>query len=231
MRRSVLNFLVDGLTFLVLLGMAATGLVIRFALPPGTGGRRGHGGLALWGLDRHDWGGVHFWMSAALGVLVAVHVALHWTWVCAVAAGVLRGPRARAPTGLWLHACGAGLVLAVIVLLGGFTWYARQAVRPVRGGAEWQAPAESSPEDPSGGEPRRGRGRMRGRGRTGDPSAGGAARPGPVLGVSSAPRWAAARGGRSEAVGGAQAWKSITATRDQPSLYRLTYSRWSGWSA
>lgn len=70
------NLTVDLLTFVVTMGVAVTGLLLRFVLPPGSGG------LELWGLERHDWGDVHFWLVVGLGVLVVVHVALHWAWVC-----------------------------------------------------------------------------------------------------------------------------------------------------
>ena len=63
MRRNTLNFLVDALTLLAIFVMIATGLVIRFILPPGTGGGHGGAGLLLWGMGRHDWGDVHFWTS------------------------------------------------------------------------------------------------------------------------------------------------------------------------
>ena len=77
MRKNTLNFAVDVLTLLAILLMVGTGLVMKFTLPPGSGGR----GLILSGLGRHDWGDVHFWASVALGVLLVLHVALHWAYV------------------------------------------------------------------------------------------------------------------------------------------------------
>jgi hypothetical protein len=79
--RSVLNFLVDLVGLLAMLGMLTTGLVVRYVLPPGS--RGGHG-LELWGLDRHQWGDIHFWLAIALLAMLVLHVALHWDWVCAV---------------------------------------------------------------------------------------------------------------------------------------------------
>ena len=43
MRRNKLNFLIDALALLAMLGMIATGLVIRYVLPAGSGGH-GRGG-------------------------------------------------------------------------------------------------------------------------------------------------------------------------------------------
>ena len=81
MQRQLLNFFVDLVALLAMLGMVATGLMIRYLLPPGS--RGGHG-LTLWSLDRHEWGDIHFWLAVALLTLLVLHVALHWEWVCAV---------------------------------------------------------------------------------------------------------------------------------------------------
>ena len=60
----------------LLTAMVATGYVLWFVLPPGT--NRTH---VLWGLLRHQWGTMHFWISAALLAVLALHVALHWRWL------------------------------------------------------------------------------------------------------------------------------------------------------
>lgn len=78
MRKNTLNFLVDVVTLLVMLAMVCTGLVMKYALPPGSGGK----GLVLWSLTRHEWGDVHFWLSVAIAALLVLHVLLHWAWVC-----------------------------------------------------------------------------------------------------------------------------------------------------
>ena len=126
MRRSTLNFVVDLVTLLVMFGMIATGLVIRFVLPPGTGGRHGGVGKALWGMGRHDWGDVHFWLSAAIGVLLLIHVALHWAWVCTSVQRIVRGGRSDAakssPRTRNLY--GVGFLLAIIIAFAGFLWIA-----------------------------------------------------------------------------------------------------------
>jgi hypothetical protein len=77
MRKNTLNFLIDLGTLLAILAMIGTGLILKYSLPPGSGGR----GLMLWGLGRHDWGDVHFWAAVGLGLLLATHIALHWPWV------------------------------------------------------------------------------------------------------------------------------------------------------
>lgn len=128
MRKSMLNFFVDLLTLAVIFVMVATGLVIRFVLPPGTGGRHGEGGLLLWSWGRHDWGDVHFWASVTLGALLVVHVALHWSWVCTMVGRLLRGADAGQLSGGRQNIYGVGFLIVVILVFGGFTWYAGTAV-------------------------------------------------------------------------------------------------------
>ncbi len=227
MRRNVLNFLVDLATLLAILALAATGLVMRFVLPPGTGGRGGGGGLALWGLGRHGWGDIHFWTSAVLAGLLVVHVALHWSWVCFTAARLLEGSVESVQGRARRHVSGVVLLVAVIVLLGGFTWYARRCVEPAAGdgggsGPRWHRDASEQ------GKPHEGGRRMRRRGGEGGtrPAAGVLRATGNLPGVS-----ADDASGQAAAEPRVQASKSITDTFAQPSLWRLTYSTCSGWSA
>jgi len=130
MRKNTLNFLVDAVTLLVIFGMIATGLMIRFVLPPGTGGRNGGHGLVLWGMGRHDWGDVHFWTAVALFVLLLVHVALHWSWVCMTLHRLLRGAGdAGQLNAAKRNIYGIMFLVAVVLIFSGLTWYAGTAVR------------------------------------------------------------------------------------------------------
>jgi phosphotransferase system glucose/maltose/N-acetylglucosamine-specific IIC component len=152
MRRNTLNFLVDFLTLLAIFAMVATGLVLRFVLPPGSGGRHGEGGLLLWGWGRHDWGDVHFWAAVALAALLVVHVALHWSWVCTMVQRSLRGTNSGQPGVGKRNAYGVGFLLLVVLVFGGFTWYARTAVTHVS--ERWES--ESRPASAEHGVPQHG---------------------------------------------------------------------------
>ena len=89
MKRNTLNFVIDFLSFLVLLGMVFTGVVMKWILPPGSGGRGRelHGGRGgehikdLWGLTRHEWGEIHFYLAVGFVALMLVHIILHWGWI------------------------------------------------------------------------------------------------------------------------------------------------------
>jgi hypothetical protein len=131
MKRNTLNFVIDLLSALVLLGIIATGLIVRFVLPPGSGRA-----LALWSLGRHNWGDVHFWLAVAAAAMLLVHLALHWQWVCITTVRLLRRGRGDGnyPGGLSRNLAGASLILLLAASLTAFTWVAQANVRPSAGG-------------------------------------------------------------------------------------------------
>ena len=132
MKRVTLNFLIDLVSLLVMLGLAATGLIVRYVLPAGSGGGGRGAGRTLWGLGRHDWGDVHWWLALAGVGLLVVHVALHWTWVCALVRrwvwSANGGPVGRAAARRRLFA-GVGLLAVAVAGLAGFVWYAQGSVQ------------------------------------------------------------------------------------------------------
>jgi len=114
MPRNKLHVLVDIVAYLVMACLAATGLIMYYRLPPGSGS------LGILGYSRHQWGTVHFYLALALIGLVVLHVALHWKWV-RNSFGALVRPRAVKKAGagvggvallLVLGLAGAGLLAA-----------------------------------------------------------------------------------------------------------------------
>lgn len=139
MKRNTLNFIVDAISALVVLGMTVTGLVIRFVLPPGSGR-----GRVLWGWDRHGWGDLHFWLAVAAGALVVVHVALHWQWICVTAARFVRHGRGEHGSGgaVARNMAGGALMVGLAGLLAGFVWVARVNVKAIGEGGEHRLTGE-----------------------------------------------------------------------------------------
>jgi hypothetical protein len=93
MKRPIINLIVDACAFVTLAMMISTGFVLKFVLPPGSGRLLGEGVgrnsaqkpiTLLWGLTRHEWGEVHFWVSIALMTILALHIFLHWRWVASM---------------------------------------------------------------------------------------------------------------------------------------------------
>ena len=125
MRRNTVNLILDGLTALLMMGLVCTGIILRFALPPGSNKDR-----SLWDLARHQWGGVHFWLAVALLLVVLLHVANHWTWVTAVTVGRRGGAGKAASSGRarWL----GGLVFLLVLAgsVSAFSWLALRHVQP-----------------------------------------------------------------------------------------------------
>ncbi|MBN2262072.1 MAG: DUF4405 domain-containing protein [Prolixibacteraceae bacterium] len=79
--KSKLNFLIDVLLLLLLMGMAGLGLLIKYLLVPGFKRNELFGSkveLYFMGLDRHQWGSVHLWVSLIFTALVVLHIILHW---------------------------------------------------------------------------------------------------------------------------------------------------------
>jgi hypothetical protein len=70
------NLVVDVIAFALMIGMVATGYILEFSLPPGSNKL-----LSLWGLTRHEWGSVHFWIGLGLVAVILLHLVLHWEWI------------------------------------------------------------------------------------------------------------------------------------------------------
>lgn len=109
--RSSTSFWIDVLSLIVMFGLAATGELICFVLPAGTG----HSHVLL-GWNRHDIGQLHSFLAVAALVLLAVHVWLHWSWICCIIAkmGGKPPPSHKSQT-IW----GLCVLVLLAVLLGG----------------------------------------------------------------------------------------------------------------
>lgn len=120
MSRTDLNAIIDAIAYAGLVLLATTGLMLRWQMPPGSGGLHGMGSGAgagsrpvtvVWGLSRHEWGGVHYWIALAVMGVLAVHLVLHWKWIVCV----LRGkPHSDVSGGRFVLGV-AGLVLVTLL--------------------------------------------------------------------------------------------------------------------
>ncbi len=103
MKGSHFNFIIDIAAFAGFVFLTTTGVLLRYLLPPGSGRF-----ATIWGLDRHQWGTVHFWVSVLFFGILALHLLLHWRWII----GFLKG---RVKDGSVLR-LGLGLVGALTLI-------------------------------------------------------------------------------------------------------------------
>lgn len=95
MRKSTISLIIDTCTLLIFAGLAGTGILIKYRLPPGSGGGgidKGHGAIGgtplyVWDLSRHQWGSIHFILALVLLALIAIHIIDHWQWIRVTAKG------------------------------------------------------------------------------------------------------------------------------------------------
>ena len=91
-----LNLIIDVVAFVGFVLLTTTGVLMRYILPPGSGNYS-----TIWNLDRHEWGGIHFWISVVFFSILAIHLILHWRWiVCAVTGRSREGSGIRAGLGI-----------------------------------------------------------------------------------------------------------------------------------
>jgi hypothetical protein len=91
MKRNTINFVIDSISLIFLLGLAVSGMILRYAVPGGQG--QGHGWRGgrqplneqfsnqFWSLSRHDWRDLHFWIAIVFVAIMGVHILMHWNWI------------------------------------------------------------------------------------------------------------------------------------------------------
>ena len=145
MDRNRINYAIDGLTALAALNLVFTGFLIELVMPPGSGHER----LTLLGMDRHDWGRIHFWTALACVGLVLIHVCLHWRWICTMSCRIATGKTGHAPSARARHAAGTIAVVLIVGLIAGLLALAQaNLVRAPRGDAAREGRPERRLEAP-----------------------------------------------------------------------------------
>ena len=109
MRKPTQNLIIDSIAFALFLFLASTGILMYFILPPGSGA---HGNV-IWGLSRHDWGTVHFWIAISLLAVLALHLILHWNWIVCQIKG---RPSADTPNARMRVAIGVAALILLVLL-------------------------------------------------------------------------------------------------------------------
>jgi len=72
MKKSNLIAIIDLVAFVAFLFLTTTGVLLRYLLPE----RSGHWKTIL-GLNKHEWGTLHFWIAVVLLLVLALHLLQH----------------------------------------------------------------------------------------------------------------------------------------------------------
>jgi hypothetical protein len=107
MKRPNVNFAVDCLGFAGFVLLTATGVLMRYVLPPGSGRS-----TAIWTLDRHEWGSIHFWVAIAFFAVLVFHLFLHRRWIVTLMSG---RPREGSGARVALGTVGLAALLALVI--------------------------------------------------------------------------------------------------------------------
>jgi hypothetical protein len=103
-KKPSLNLAIDAAAFAAFVLLTSTGVLMRYVLPPGSGRF-----TTIWGLDRHDWGAIHFWISMLFMASLAAHLWVHRRWIASVVEG---RPRQGSPRRVALGVVGLLALLA-----------------------------------------------------------------------------------------------------------------------
>jgi hypothetical protein len=120
--RNTTNYIVDAGIAIAFLGVITTGILIRYILPSGSG----H--TLVWGLGRHDWGGLHFWLASGAVALALLHLILHWQWIWVTSFRLFRGEgEHRSQAGGRIRALvGVAVLVLLTVAIAALLWTAQR---------------------------------------------------------------------------------------------------------
>ncbi|TQV81159.1 DUF4405 domain-containing protein [Exilibacterium tricleocarpae] len=104
--RTRLVQMVDVIAFALFTLLTSSGILLHYVLPQRSGRR-----LEVWGLHRHDWGQLHFWIAVVFFAVLVLHLGLHRHFIVNLIRG---GPRQGFSLRLALGVIG----LLAILLLG-----------------------------------------------------------------------------------------------------------------
>jgi hypothetical protein len=112
--RSQVNFLLDALLLVLFCLIMTTAVIVRFVFPPSPDAT----GWLLWGHNYNDWCTFQFALIAAFALGILIHIMLHWSWVCGVAAAQFtRNKKGKLDEGTQTIV-GVGFLILLLNLIG-----------------------------------------------------------------------------------------------------------------
>ena len=123
MAKSRINLIIDALMLLCIAAIGGIGLLIKFVLVAGYKRWEIYGEnveLLFRGLDRHDWGTIHFAAGLLFLFLLVLHIVLHWAVIVSIYRSLVPSRAAR-----WVIAV---VLVCVTVFLFAFSYFVRPQV-------------------------------------------------------------------------------------------------------
>ena len=123
MKKAKLNLVIDALLLLCLAAIAGVGFLMKYVLIPGYQRWEIYGrnvSLFFWGLDRHQWGRIHFIIGIVFLALLVLHIVLHWQMVVGIYRGLIPNRFAR-----WITTL---ILLIVTILLFAFPYFIKPKI-------------------------------------------------------------------------------------------------------
>lgn len=107
MKRSAVILFIDIVSFIGFVFLTSTGVLLHYVLPAGSGRWSD-----IWGLNRHEWGDIHYFIAVLFFSVLALHLLLHWR----VILNMIKGHTSNTS---WLRA-GLGITGLIAILLFAF---------------------------------------------------------------------------------------------------------------
>ncbi len=113
---NAINFIVDSILLAAFLFVLCAAAIVQFVFP----GAAASNGVALWGYGLDGWIRILTGSLAVFGLLVLLHLILHWSWVCSFVSSRLSKALNRRITvtesakTLW----GVGTLIVVLTIMG-----------------------------------------------------------------------------------------------------------------
>ena len=79
-----INLIIDAIIFMTLMSITGMGFLMKYVLVPGYIRNIMYDGnvdLYFLGLNRHEWGSIHLWLSFFFLFLLTFHIILHWKMI------------------------------------------------------------------------------------------------------------------------------------------------------
>ena len=76
---------IDVIAFIGFVFVVSTGVLMRYVLPPGSGRS-----IEIFGMNRHEWGDIHFYITLIFLIILSIHLLLHWKFIRNILFGRLK---------------------------------------------------------------------------------------------------------------------------------------------